>query len=213
MNAYAEMSREDLLKALEMFAKNWLAHDGAWFLAAEERFRLYTAMELDALAWERFAASEAKRIMSTFGIAAGGGLEALARALSLRMYALVNDVEAYPQFLPWCSGAAITQREGSRTVATLQINYRGIREQFTTENETEPGRSIEMRFVAGPFRHLRGHWQFTPLDQDACKVEFRLEYEISNRLLKHLMESVFHQIANTFVDLFVQRAEQLYPAR
>ena len=96
MNAYAEMSREDLLKALEMFAKNWLAHDGAWFLAAEERFRLYTAMELDALAWERFAASEAKRIMSTFGIAAGGGLEALARALSLRMYALVNE-----QHLEW----------------------------------------------------------------------------------------------------------------
>jgi hypothetical protein len=91
MNPYAEMSREDLLKALEMFAKNWLAHDGAWFLAAEERFRLYTALELDTRAWERFAVTEARRIMNAFGIPQGGGLEALERALFLRMYSLVNE--------------------------------------------------------------------------------------------------------------------------
>ncbi len=90
MNPYEQMSRDELLKALEMFAKNWLAHDGCWFLAAEERLGMETAMELDARAWERFAEAEARRIMATFGVAAGGGLVALEKALGLRMYSLVN---------------------------------------------------------------------------------------------------------------------------
>jgi len=94
MSAYDGMSREELLRALEMFAKNWLAHDGCWFLAAEERFQLYTALELDTLAWERFAVTEARRIMSTFSIPENGGLETLERALNLRMYALINEQHA-----------------------------------------------------------------------------------------------------------------------
>jgi len=79
------MNREDLLRALEMFAKNWLAHDGCWFLAAEERFDMEIAIDLDARSWQRFASAEARRIMTTFNIPAGGGLEALERALSLRL--------------------------------------------------------------------------------------------------------------------------------
>jgi len=90
-NAFEAMSREDLLRALEMFAKNWLAHDGCWFLAAEERFNLETAMELDTRAWKRFAEAEARRIMSTFDVPADGGLPALERALSLRLYAVINS--------------------------------------------------------------------------------------------------------------------------
>lgn len=88
---YHSMSREDLLRALEMFAKNWLAHDGCWFLAAEERLGMQSAIELDAMAWARFAVTEANRIMSTFGIPASGGLQALERALQLRQYALINS--------------------------------------------------------------------------------------------------------------------------
>ncbi|MFB3813680.1 MAG: DUF6125 family protein [Terriglobales bacterium] len=94
MSAFAGMSREELLRALEMFAKNWLAHDGCWFLAAEARDGMAAAIELDARAWQQFAEAEARRIMSTFGIAAGGGLEALERALALRMYALINTQRA-----------------------------------------------------------------------------------------------------------------------
>lgn len=94
MSAYDALSREELLRALEAFAKNWLAHDGCWFLAAEERLGLEAAIELDGRAWERFAATEARRAMEVFGIPAGGGLEALERALSLRMYALVNEQHA-----------------------------------------------------------------------------------------------------------------------
>jgi hypothetical protein len=89
-NQYQNMSREDLLRAVEMFAKNWLAHDGCWFLAAEERFGMETAIDLDASAWQRFAAAEARRIMATFGILAGGGLPALEKALGLRAYSLIN---------------------------------------------------------------------------------------------------------------------------
>jgi hypothetical protein len=91
MNPYAEMGREQLLEALEMFAKNWLAHDGCWFLAAEERLGLEAAIELDARAWGRFAEAEARRIMAAFGVPAGGGLPALERALGLRMYSLINQ--------------------------------------------------------------------------------------------------------------------------
>ncbi len=91
MNAYESMTRDELLRALEAFAKNWLAHDGCWFLAAEETLGIDAAIDLDTRSWARFAASEARRISSTFEIPPGGGLEALARALELRMYALVNE--------------------------------------------------------------------------------------------------------------------------
>lgn len=90
MSAFDSMSREELLQALQMFAKNWLAHDGCWFLAAEERLGMDVAIELDAQSWARFAAVEARRIMATFGIPSGGGLEALERALGLRLYSMIN---------------------------------------------------------------------------------------------------------------------------
>jgi len=91
VNPYELMSREELLQALDAFAKNWLAHDGCWFLAAEERLGLDAAIDLDAAAWKRFAAAEARRLIEVFGIPHGGGLPALERALSLRMYAVLND--------------------------------------------------------------------------------------------------------------------------
>ncbi len=96
MNPYKTMDRDELLRALEAFAKNWLAHDGCWFLAAEEKLGLEEAIALDARSWERFAAAEARRLSATFAIPADGGLDSLARALELRMYALVNA-----QHLEW----------------------------------------------------------------------------------------------------------------
>lgn len=127
-----------------------------------------------------------------------------------QMYALVEDIESYPQFLPWCSDAVVSVREGPRTVATMHINFCGIREQFTTDNVNEPDRMIAMELVSGPFRHLQGHWRFTPLAEDACKIEFRLEYEISSRLLQRVIGPVFQHIANSFMDAFVRRAEQMH---
>jgi len=91
MSAFDEMSREELRRALEMFAKNWLAHDGCWFLAAEEELGMATANELDAGSWARFASVEARRILTTFNIEERGGLAALESALGLRMYSLINS--------------------------------------------------------------------------------------------------------------------------
>jgi len=85
-----DLSREDLIELVEMYAKNWLAHDGCWFLAAEEKFGLETAIELDTRAWACFSPLEARRIMQAFGIAEGGGLEALEKALDYRLYASIN---------------------------------------------------------------------------------------------------------------------------
>jgi len=89
----SELPREDLLKLLEIYAKNWAAHDGCWFLAAEDRWGLETAMALDAAAWERFAPIEAQRLKEGFGLPEDGGLDALEKALGLRMYALANTQE------------------------------------------------------------------------------------------------------------------------
>ena len=90
MKPFDEMGRDELLRVVEMFAKNWLAHDGCWFLAAEERFGIETAIALVACSWARFAAVEARRIMTTFNIPSGGGLPALEKALGLRLYSAVN---------------------------------------------------------------------------------------------------------------------------
>ena len=89
--AFHSMDREDLLRALEMFAKNWLAHDGCWFLAAEEGLGMAAAIYLDTVAWQRFAVAEANRIMSTFNIRSGSGLAGLEKALGLRQYSLINS--------------------------------------------------------------------------------------------------------------------------
>ena len=96
VSAFHQMGREELLRALEMFAKSWLAHDGCWFLAAEETYGMEAALELDTRSWARFAAVEARRIMATFGIPPGGGLPALEKALNLRLYSVIN-----PQHVEW----------------------------------------------------------------------------------------------------------------
>lgn len=85
-----KMSRDELLKLVEMYAKNWLAHDGCWFLAAEETYDMETAMDLDRKSWHRFAAAEAKRIVRTFNIPENGGLDSLEKAFNYRLYAAIN---------------------------------------------------------------------------------------------------------------------------
>jgi hypothetical protein len=90
MEQIAHLPKEDLLKLIQVYAKNWLAHDGCWFLAAEEKYGLDVAVELDSRSWERFAAIEAERIMKAFEISPDGGLKALERALGYRLYATIN---------------------------------------------------------------------------------------------------------------------------
>ena len=127
-----------------------------------------------------------------------------------RMFALVEDIESYPQFLPWCERTVVLSREPGRTVATLHVNIHGLRQHFTTENVNQPGTSIHMKLVEGPFRNLDGHWSFTDLGPGGCKIEFRLHYEFGVDLLGRAMGPAFHRIADRFVEAFVRRAEEKF---
>lgn len=126
-----------------------------------------------------------------------------------RMVSLVEDVPAYPGFLPWCGGAEVRSREGPVTVASLTIQYRGIRQVFTTRNTRSAPERLEIALVDGPFRRLEGHWTFTPLGESGCKVALVLEYEFASRILERLIGPVFAGIADSLVDAFVTRADRL----
>ena len=123
------------------------------------------------------------------------------------MFALVADIPSYPEFLPWCGGAEVKSRDGSRVTAAITIDFHGIRQSFTTVNDQHPVERIDLRLVEGPFSQLSGGWTFTPLGPDACKVELALDYEFSNFLLDKMVGPVFHQIAGSMVDSFVRRAD------
>jgi len=127
-----------------------------------------------------------------------------------QMFSLVDAVERYPEFLPWCGGTSVSYRDERRTRATIVIHYRGIRHAFTTENHKEPGRSISMKLVEGPFKSLDGAWAFVPLAGAGCRVKLRLHYEFSSRILERLVGGVFGHIADTMVDRFVRRAQAIY---
>lgn len=127
-----------------------------------------------------------------------------------QMFELVDGVEHYPSFLPWCGGTEVLARTETHTSARLHINYHGLRSHFSTENAKQPPHRMELRLKEGPFRKLEGEWVFTPLGESACKIEFRLHYEFANRLIEKAVGPVFHHIANTFVDAFVKRADLLY---
>lgn len=129
-----------------------------------------------------------------------------------RMFDLVDAVERYPEFLPWCSQTRVDFRDELKTVATLHINYLSVKSHFTTENAKEYPTSMMIRLVDGPFRRLEGFWRFVPLADDACKIEFRLSYEFSSKVFEKIIGPVFGQIVNTFVDAFVRRAETVYGA-
>src|SRR3981189_984268 len=103
-----------------------------------------------------------------------------------KMYALVADVESYPQFLPWCDRAVVTVSEPGRTVATLHVCFRGMKNQFTTENFSRPDVSIDMKLVSGPFRSLEGSWAFTALSENACQVEVSPRDQFANTLVEKM---------------------------
>jgi ribosome-associated toxin RatA of RatAB toxin-antitoxin module len=126
------------------------------------------------------------------------------------MYALVEDIESYPGFLPWCSGAAVHERRPGSTRATLTVGVRGLSHAFTTRNENRPGEAIDMHLVEGPFRRFEGHWRFVPLAARACRIEFSLRYEFSSRSLGRVLAPLFDGIADSMVEAFVRRAAEVY---
>lgn len=127
-----------------------------------------------------------------------------------QMYDVVNDVSSYPEFLPWCGGANVLSADEFSMQAEITIAKLGIKQVFKTQNHLTPNQRIEMRLLEGPFSHLQGEWSFKPLDAQACKINFEIEFEVSSGLLRAALSSLFEQIANTFVSSFVKRAEQVY---
>jgi len=127
-----------------------------------------------------------------------------------QMFVLVDNVADYPLFLPWCGGTSVTVLDESTIRATVHINYHYVKQSFTTENVRVAAQSIDMKLLNGPFKQLDGSWHFIALTPSACKIEFRLNYEFSNKLLEKVVGPVFHYIASTFVEAFIKRAEVIY---
>ena len=125
-----------------------------------------------------------------------------------KMFKLVDSVENYPQFLPWCGSTQIIERDNDKTIASIEINYKGIRQTFTTENTKKQNQEMIIKLIDGPFKSLSGEWMFKNLDKDSCQIELKLEYEFSNVILEKLISPVFNMIANTFIDEFIKEANR-----
>jgi ribosome-associated toxin RatA of RatAB toxin-antitoxin module len=129
------------------------------------------------------------------------------------MFALVSDIETYPRFLPWCTGARILSRDGDSITARIDFAVGKVSQSFVTRNSNREYSEIAMQLVDGPFNQLLGCWRFDPLGEEGCKISLYLEYDFSNKVVSMVVRQVFGKIANSLVDAFQQRAVEIYGAR
>ena len=129
------------------------------------------------------------------------------------MFALIDDIDAYPEFLPGCRRTQVLSRSADEVRATIELSKGGVEKAFTTCNRIQRNKMIEVRLVEGPFKRLNGFWRFDPLGEQACKVSLDLEFEFASRVLGMVVGPVFHQIANSLVDSFLKRAVEVYGKR
>ncbi|TLY64750.1 MAG: type II toxin-antitoxin system RatA family toxin [Gammaproteobacteria bacterium] len=122
------------------------------------------------------------------------------------LFALINDIESYPQFLPWCTHARVQSRSQREIVATLGVRRGALHGEFTTRNTLEPERSIRMQLVSGPFRTLQGEWRLTPIESNGCRVELTMRFAFRNPLTALLFDSQFAGTIGSLLDAFVARA-------
>ncbi len=127
-----------------------------------------------------------------------------------QMFALVDDIETYPEFLPWCKSTRVLSRTKDEVRATIELSKGGVEKAFTTCNRNQKNEMIEMHLVEGPFKRLEGFWRFDALGNDGCKVSLDLEFEFASRVLGLVIGPVFSQVANSLVDSFQQRAVDVY---
>jgi ribosome-associated toxin RatA of RatAB toxin-antitoxin module len=135
---------------------------------------------------------------------------ALVEHSAAEMYALVEHIEAYPEFLPWCREARVLERAPERTVATLAVGMKGLSYEFTTQNTNRPHESIELALRKGPFRHFAAHWRFSTRGPQAARIEFAMEYEFAGMVASRALGPVFGAIADTMVDAFKRRADAIH---
>jgi len=129
------------------------------------------------------------------------------------MFALVDDIESYADFLPWCQQSRVISRSEDEVRATIALSKGGVEKAFTTCNRNQKNKMIEMRLLEGPFKHLEGFWRFDALGDAGCKVSLDLEFEFSSRMLGMVVGPVFSQVANSLVDSFQKRAVDVYGKR
>lgn len=129
-----------------------------------------------------------------------------------QMYTLVNDVNAYPDFLPGCTGSRVIESGPTQMTAAVDVSKAGISKTFTTRNILTSNQSILMQLVDGPFKKLIGGWKFIPLSQDACKIEFHLDFEFTNKLIEMAFGRIFKELALNMVQAFTMRAREVYSA-
>ena len=127
-----------------------------------------------------------------------------------QMFELVNNIDDYPRFLPWCKASHVRHISDTEVEAQLDIFWKGITKSFTTRNYLNPYSHMEIKLVTGPFRHLEGRWSFIELSGDACKVGVELEFEFTGSIIDNLFQPVFSGIANSLVDAFCKRAVDVY---
>ncbi len=126
-----------------------------------------------------------------------------------QMFDLVNNIEKYPDFLPWCGASRVLERTDQTITASLDIAWKGMGKSFTTRNALSTHR-IDLSLVDGPFKDLTGVWTFEPLQENACKVGLDLEFTFKGGLMDLLFEPIFNHIANTLVDAFCKQAAAVY---
>ena len=138
---------------------------------------------------------------------------ALVTYTAAQMYALVNDVARYPEFLPWCVGARVEDAPDGERLATLRVSRGVLRTEFTTRNTLTADSRIRMRLVHGPFRALSGEWRFEPIGTRGSRVSFRVDFEFKNQLTATAFNAVFEALCGTIVDAFAARAQKIYAPR
>ncbi len=136
--------------------------------------------------------------------------QALVPYSAQQMFDLVDHIEAYPQFLPWCRAASVLERKPGEVIATLQIHKGALHTRFTTRNRREPPHAVHLTLVEGPFRSLDGDWRFDPIADKGSRVSLKLRFAFANPLNAWLLEPVFEHSCATLVDAFVKRARSVY---
>ena len=127
-----------------------------------------------------------------------------------QMFALVNDIKSYPDFLPWCTGTHVLEDKGDTLTASVSISIGKIKQTFITANTMELDTSISMKLVKGPFKKLNGYWEFHDDAKGGCLVSLNMQFEFKNKLVKHTLGAAFKKITNSLVDAFTERARVVY---
>ena len=135
---------------------------------------------------------------------------ALVPYTAMQMYQLVDDIDAYPQFVPWCSNAVVHARSETEVRASLTLGKAGLEHSFTTINTLQPGEQIELALLEGPFKRFSGAWKFESPEPQQCQVSLNLQFEFSSRLLSATFGPVFSGLANSLVEAFRRRADECY---